>query len=353
MKYSVFSVVFFTIVFIAATYFFIDTDLNQSIDVQNNERVKLDSEIILRPVANELSNRMISVSTSASLPVPGSAPTEDVAHTIPLEEIRRGCLRQDCIPAIEKPQFMTVSTAQKKLPTASLGIALSFSDEDRFYPFPMLETHELVNDVIDGEPVLISYCPLCGTGIVFNRRVADEVLEFGVSGMLWQSNVLMYNRSENVRDRNLWSQVLGEAVVGDRSGTKLAIIPSDIMNFSEWAQLYPTGVVLDSGRISDPYGGEYFSVAQNFAPNFDEQSSPLPPMAYVFGISVDSAYKAYPRDLLPEGRTVDELNGRSVVIHRTATSTVFMYEDGITIPDVEGFWFSWIAAHPDSELWSN
>ena len=318
--------------------------------VQTEQR----DEVAQKNLENAMSVRSISRATTTHLPLPGSVSTSDVLHSIPLEDIRRGCFQQDCIPSIEDPQFVSVEAAGAVLSDESLGIALSFAGTERFYPFPMLETRELVNDVIDGEPILISYCPLCGTGIVFNRRVGAEVLEFGVSGMLWQSNLLMYNRAENLADRNLWSQVLGEAVVGDKTGTKLSIIPSDIQSFAVWRELHgEVGQVLDSGRVADPYAGEYFAVAQNFNPNFDVSNSPLAPMTYVYGIELDRVTKAYPHDVLPLGVTRDVVADKEIIITRTATAVTFATADGELIPDIEGFWFSWIAAHPASELWSN
>jgi len=299
------------------------------------------------------SAREIQVAERITLPLSGSAPTEDVKFSIPIEDIRQGCSQQDCISSVDDPQFVSVEKGREILADApnDIGIALSYRGVDRFYPFSMLVTREIVNDTIADDPVLVTYCPLCGTGIVFDRRVEGVAQEFGVSGMLWQSNLLMYNRTDTLEDRNLWSQVLGEAVVGKNTGAKLDTIPSDIMRFGEWASANPDGEVLNTGRIGDPYSGNYYDVASRFAPDFDEVNSPLDPSAYVYGIEVKGTHKAYPRATLPIGTTTDTVGSVSLTIINDSKRATFKTESGAVIPDVEGFWFSWVAAHPDTQLW--
>jgi hypothetical protein len=299
-------------------------------------------------------NTMENIQTIESVrwPVPGSAPTANVQHIIPLEEVKQGCVRQDCIPSVDDANFVSPADLDGILDSQSIGIALSYKGEERFYPFPMLETHELVNDVVAGDPILISYCPLCGTGIVFNRTLDGKAVEFGVSGMLWQSNLLMYNRADSLENRNLWSQVLGQAVIGDRAGQKLGNIASDIMRFVDWKESHPDGLVLSTGSPTDPYGGNYYGVAQRFGPNFDPQTSVLVPDTYVYGIDYADTFKAYPRDSIPEGEIRDMIGGEEITITNTAGTVVFTDAQGTVVSDVEGFWFSWIAAHPQTEIYS-
>ncbi len=293
-----------------------------------------------------------------NLPVLGSAPSKLVKHSIPLSEIRPGCTRQDCIPSIDNPRFVETDTLTNILDAESLGIILH--DAQRFYPFPMLETHEIVNDVLpNGQSVAVTYCPLCGTGIVFDRRLDDgTVVEFGVSGMLWQSNLLMYDRAAKVDDRNLWSQVLGKAVVGNRTGEELRVIPSDIITFAQWLEQNPKGMTLNSGTPRDPYNGDYYGTAQYFEPDFDATTSSLAPMTRVHGVIINGQPKAYVSDQLFDGMT-DIVAGERLFVERSATEIRFLFsnaENGVAptiIEDVEGFWFSWSAAHPDTELWTD
>jgi hypothetical protein len=222
----------------------------------------------------------------------------------------------------------------------------------------MLETHELVNETLpDGSSVLISYCPLCGTGIVFNRTINGRVEEFGVSGMLWQSNLLMYNRAQDLQDRNLWSQVLGQAVVGDRAGEMLEVLPSDIITFADWLLALPEGETLVTGDPQDPYRGEYYDVAANFEPDFDSDASPLEPEAYVHGLIVNGQPKAYLSDALFDGMT-DIVAGERIFVQIQDSKVTFIQANAESgqaptqLTDVEGFWFSWQAAHPSTLLYN-
>lgn len=295
--------------------------------------------------------RAIERTESVQLPVPGSAPQTEVLHSIPLAEIKLGCPRQDCIPSVDDPVFVSPEAVSDVLTPEAVGIALSYKGEERFYPFLMLVTREIVNDVVAGDPLLVTYCPLCGTGIVFDRTVEGEIYEFGVSGMLWQSNLLMYNRATEMSDRNLWSQVLGEAVVGEKTGTSLAVVSSDIMQFGVWRDEHPNGQVLDTGNTTDPYGGDYYRVATHFNPNFEENGL-LQPTAYVYGIVVGGVAKAYPLAELPVGETRDTLAEQEIVITKDAAGRVsFATASGEIIEDIEGFWFSWKAAYPETSLY--
>jgi hypothetical protein len=276
--------------------------------------------------------------------------TQGVKHSIPVEEIQKGCFGRDCIPSVDEPKFISKSEADEILPEETLGIGLNFLGESRFYPFNMLVTREIVNDEIDSRPFVVTYCPLCGTGIVFDRKIGGKVLEFGVSGMLWQSNLLMYNRDDET-NISLWSQVLGEAVLGPDTGEKLSIIPSDIVMYKDWAKENPNTQVLNTGRIGDPYGGDYYGVAKHFDPSFDEETSPILPTEYIFGIEVGGKYKAYVRDSLPFGVTDDSLNGVQLRIDKSESGIVRISSENIEIPIVTGFWFSWAAAHPETEIY--
>jgi len=278
--------------------------------------------------------------------------TDEIKHSIPLDEIRQGCFGRDCIPSVDDPEFVDSKATRVILSDSAIGIGLNYSGEQRFYPFDMLVTREIVNDTIGGNPVLVTYCPLCGTGIVFNRTVDGQTQEFGVSGMLWQSNLLMYNRADAEENVSLWSQVLGEAVLGVNTGDKLDIIPSDIVRLEDWVEKHPKTVVLDTGRIGDPYNGNYYEVASGFQPNFDEDSSLLDPSEYVFGINIDDQYKAYARKDIPEGKTTDMFADKSIAIEKDKTGVVRFFADGSSEPlaVVTGFWFSWVSAHPETEL---
>ena len=117
---------------------------------------------------------------------------------------------------------------------------VSGSGQAYAYPIKFLNFHELVNDVIDGVPLLVTYCPLCASGVVFDRRVDGEVLTFGNTSALYNSDLVMFDHSSG----SYWFQTGGEAVVGTRTGTRLDPLPSSVMTWDQWLALYPETNVL-------------------------------------------------------------------------------------------------------------
>lgn len=284
--------------------------------------------------------------------------TDNVKHSIPLTEIRSGGPPKDGIPSIDAPKFISPSEASAWLDDSDPGIAFSRGNTHRFYPYQILVWHEIVNDTVEGERVLVSYCPLCLTGFVFDPLVKNERVAFGTSGKLWKSNLVMYDRKTD----SLWSQILGEAILGEATGTKLQLLPSDQVRFGDWRAAHPDGQVLsrDTGATrfygSNPYGG-YFSVtnlALSLAGNRDTR---LPNDALIFGIVVNDHAKAYHIDAVRQkGEVVDEFQGKQFVLkHDQKLDAVRVYErlpDGneARINPFSSFWFSWAVAHPETEL---
>lgn len=281
--------------------------------------------------------------------------TDDTKHSIPIDDILSGGPGKDGIPSIDEPKFIDVSEAGEWLDDEEIGLGLSYKGVDRFYPFQVLVWHEIVNDIVAGDPLLVTYCPLCRTGIVFSRELDGEVVEFGVSGMLWQSNLLMYNRTETERE-SLWSQVLGEAVVGPETGGVLSVVPSDVVRFGAWHVAHPETEVLsrDTGTVrsygTDPYEGYYESREVSYGADFDDER--LHPKAYVLGIELDGSHKAYEVGALPEGTTIDVFAGETITVTKNEIGEVRFSVEGRPLPAVGGFWFSWLAVHPDSEVYN-
>lgn len=239
------------------------------------------------------------------------------------------------------------------------GVAFSRGNTHRFYPYQILVWHEIVNDTVEGERILVSYCPLCLTGFVLDPIVKGERVEFGTSGKLWKSNLVMYDRKTD----SLWPQVLGEAVVGEMTGTKLPPLPSDQMRFGEWKKAYPNGEVLsqDTGTSrrygSSPYG-DYFSVTNLSLRLVNPTDTRLPNDAFVFGIVINGKAKAYFVDAVREkGEVEDEFQGETFVLrHEKDLDVIRIFRklpsgELERINPVSSFWFSWAAAYPQSELY--
>ena len=285
--------------------------------------------------------------------------TDGVRHSVALSEIRGGGPPNDGIPSIDDPKFISPDEASAWLSDSDPGIAVSVGDEHHFYPYQILVWHEIVNDTIGGKRILVTYCPLCLTGIVFDPVVNGERVEFGTSGKLWKSNLVMYDRLTD----SLWSQVLGEAIVGEKTGSVLTILSSDQMRFGEWKKEFSSGVVLsrDTGTTrfygDSPYG-DYFDVVPFALSLANATDDRLPNDALIFGIVIGDKAKAYSVDSVKEkGEVTDVFEGTTIVLrYDSKLDVVRMFEqlsDGTEerINPVSGFWFSWAAARPDTEVY--
>ena len=240
-------------------------------------------------------------------------------HTIDYSEILSGGPPRDGIPSIDNPQFVSPTEAGEWLADNEPVIFLDVNSDARAYPLQILTWHEIVNDTVGDVPVVITFCPLCNSALVFDRRVDGDVYEFGTSGLLRNSDLIMYDRTTET----LWQQFTGDAIVGDKVGTQLTFVPSSLISFADFKAAYPDGPVLsrDTGFSrrygENPYVG-YDTVDQNpflFTAPLDER---LLPMARVVTLSLDEVDIAYPLDILAEAGVInDRQGGQDLVIFHT------------------------------------
>ena len=283
--------------------------------------------------------------------------TNGVKHNVPLDEILGGGPAKDGIPPIDDPKFETIAE-NKTLSDSEPGIVFASGKTARFYPFQILVWHEIVNDTIDGKRVLVTYCPLCLSGIVFDPAVNGERVEFGTSGKLWNSNLVMYDRKTD----SYWSQVLGESIVGEMTGTKLEILSSDMVNYGDFKKAHPNGEVLSRKTGSfrtygrDPYG-DYYTTAGTVFP-VEHKDNRLHDKAFVLGVVIDGKAKAYlPEAIEKVGEIEDVFAGKTLIVrHEEDINAVRVYEkkkDGSLerVNPFGTFWFSWFAVHPGTELY--
>ncbi|MBI2153429.1 MAG: DUF3179 domain-containing protein [Candidatus Rokubacteria bacterium] len=182
---------------------------------------------------------------------------------VPLDEIVPGGPPPDGIPAIDRPKFVTPKEADPWLGAREPVLGLEVNGEARAYPLQILTWHEIVNDTVGGRPVSVTYCPLCNSGIVFDRRLGGTTYDFGTSGMLYKSDLVMYDRQTH----SLWSQMEGRAIVGDLAGSRLTMLPANTLAYGEWKRLYPGGKVLSKDT------GHFRSYGRNPYPAYDERNS--------------------------------------------------------------------------------
>ncbi len=245
--------------------------------------------------------------SSERVPEPGGDWRTDMSRrSVPLDEIESGCVPRDCIPSIDDPRFVSVDDADFLNPREPV---IAFGE--RAYPLQILLWHEIVNDVVGDMPVAITFCPLCNTAIVFDRRIDGRTLEFGVSGKLRHSDLVMYDR----QTETWWQQYNGEAIVGTLTGSTLRLLPSALISFEQFANEYPDGEVLstdtgyDRSYGENPYAGydrldspALFGKAQ---PNDDR----LPPKARVVMIPPrvnTGRARIYPLEILRKQNVVND-----------------------------------------------
>jgi hypothetical protein len=166
--------------------------------------------------------------------------TDFAKAVVPLAEIR-SVIGKDRIPAIDRPVFVPIAQAlQAGLGSNEPVISLAIGGDARAYPLRILTWHEIVNDTVGGVPVAVTFCPLCNSAIVFDRRLDGRVLSFGTTGKLRHSDLVMYDRESE----SWWQQYLGEALVGTLAGRKLAMVPMRVESAARFRQRYPAGKAL-------------------------------------------------------------------------------------------------------------
>lgn len=295
----------------------------------------------------------------AGTPVEGGAPqTLNGFRLVPLvvkaELVREGGPARDQIKAVDDPQFVSPEQATWVVADTPV-IGLELNGQARAYPVHLMEHHQIVNDVLAGVPIALSYDPLAGTPRAFRRSVAGKNLHFGVSGLVYDACSLMYDRET----QSLWSQFTGQAISGPLSGTRLERLrvrqePRDL-----WLGRAPTSSVLVR---PDPEGIDY-----RFSPYtayWLQEDIPFPVAAkdsrfhakeLVLGIVMKGKARAYLGSLLTAagGRVTDNFQGKKIQILYDSENAFMQWEIPKGIEVTEAYWFAWKAFYPDTEVWND
>jgi hypothetical protein len=226
-------------------------------------------------------------------------------------EIISGGVPRDGIPPIDNPSFESIEEGREWLQPQSPVVAFELEGIARAYPLAILTRHEIVNDIFGDVPVAITFCPLCNSAIVFERQFDGQTLRFGVSGLLRNSDLIMWDD----QTQSWWQQFTGEGIVGTYTGAQLEILPSQVVSFSAFAEQYPDGEVLArSGRNygSNPYVG-YDSSSQPFLfrGQLDDR---LPPTERVLAGLLAGQPIAYPFPLLADLGVINDTVGERAVV---------------------------------------
>jgi predicted DNA-binding antitoxin AbrB/MazE fold protein len=279
--------------------------------------------------------------------------TSDVLASVPLDQIVSGGPPKDGIPPIDEPVFVSASQASEFLRNDTLGVLVQNQGETKYYPYNILTWHEIVNDTVGKKPLTITFCPLCASAFVFERDISGVTYDFGTSGKLYESNLVMYDRQTD----SYWSQILAQAIAGELTGTKLKIFPSSVIEFSKVRQIPGLQVLsTDTGHERDyqnnPYQ-EYQSEDGTLFPitNVDNR---LPDKTLMFAVEINGKQKAYVYKDLLEVRTLQDTFNNAIL-----TISVDPETNQITVLDqfknsyigYNTFWFSWSTHHEGGSFW--
>ncbi|CAN5857731.1 DUF3179 domain-containing protein [soil metagenome] len=289
-----------------------------------------------------------------------SAPSFDLSQaTISPEKIRGGGPPKDGIPALTDPKLVKAGEARYLRPDDRVA-GMVIDGEARAYPLRILTWHEIVNDEIQSQPIAMTYCPLCDSVAAFDRRTCDGVKEFGVSGLLYNSNVLMFDRDS--QPEALWTQIGSEAVSGPLANQDLKSLPVELTTWADWSERHPETLVLSAqtGHPRDynanPYAG-YFQQPGLMFP-VEPTSDRLPEKEKVLGVRApDGSSKAYPVSAFAKSNgpaeILDEVGGQPITIrYNPKASSLRVVNAGDDVEWMYSFWFAWYAFHPDTEIYS-
>ena len=297
---------------------------------------------------------LLSVSELFASPIKNGFDLEN--SIISVDNILSGGPPRDGIPSIDKPKFITAKEADFLKPEDRV-IGVSYKGVTRAYPIRILNWHEIVNDQMNGESVAVTFCPLCGTGIVYSGDFDGKPHQFGVSGLLYNSDVLLYDRETET----LWSQILSKGISGKLVNQALKVIPSSHTSWQSWRKQHPKTQVLstDTGIKRDYTRSPYGDYSKNSSTYFPVafKSKRYHPKERVLGVTVDGKYKAYPFSelaKLADSTLKDDFSGQQLTIEFDVENRegVIKNKAGVVLPAVNSFWFAWYAFHPKAEVFT-
>ncbi len=275
---------------------------------------------------------------------------------IPVEKIMQGGPPKDGIPSIDNPRFVDVKNASFLMPDQRV-IGVSLNGIHKAYPIAILNWHEVVNDRFGDLGIVVTFCPLCGTGVVYRAGTGNQAMKFGVSGLLYNSDVLLYDRAT----QSLWSQLKSMAVSGPLKGQRLEMVAAQLTSWRNWSQQFPDTLVLsvNTGFRRDytrnPYDGYASSPGLYFPVEF--LSYKYHPKERVIGLEYKGVVKAYPIIELAKsgdtGRIKDNIADEEIIIDYNAGDRSARVFDsaGQELATINAFWFAWYAFYPDSDVY--
>lgn len=267
------------------------------------------------------------------------------------EEIIETSYTKNSVPAITNPKFSTFEELNGCIPDGSKVVVLNFPNETKVYPEAILAQHLLVNDVIDNQPVLLSYCVLCNSFGAHSRSINSKIYEFGHSGLLYKNNDLLFDTTTE----SLWSQYTGRALVGEQIGNQLAPLPFEVLTIENAKLLYPDAKVLnfDTGFRRDYADQTYLTFAdtKQIVSPVTNSSSIIDQKETVVGINLDTGNYAIPLSSLSDEKVQIEADDKILsVTNKNGVLTITSDEE--IIPYKQSYWYVWFDFYPDTKILS-
>lgn len=282
----------------------------------------------------------------------GITGSEQIA--VPIADVHQGCPVRDCIRSIDNPGFAAASEAHQ-LEDEDLILGLDRGGIARAYPAFILNHSEIVNDTIAGEPIAITFCPLCGSGVAFERRLDGNTVELGVSGLLHNSDLIFYDRASE----SLWQQITGEAIAGPHRGSTLSTVPLVMTTWKEWRTAHPHTEVLVSNQgqlLSSPNKkpyGDYDESTRLMFPANSQAARIMHPKQVVHGIRLpEGAMAVSERRLARDAPLSATIGGVAVEWQKRVDGgvTIVRSDTGESLSPHRMFWFAWYSFNTDTAL---
>lgn len=266
-----------------------------------------------------------------------------------IDLVFQGCPQRDCIPSIDQPKFWATA-AVDYLDADDIVLSVTHAGLTRAYPTRILDRHEIVNDYFADIPVAVSYCPLCGSGLAFVRKLDGEDVELGVSGLLHNNDLIMYDR----KTLSLWQQITGQAIAGPKRGSRLEPVPVTMSLWEDWKRNYPDAEVLalpnDPEQYSKVAYGDYASSDRLLFP-VTAQDARLHVKKLIYGVEIGERSIAIEADwLMQKGAWEHEIDGQSARLEVDDAGAVVGSVNDRPIPVHRMYWFAWYSFHPDTSL---
>lgn len=272
---------------------------------------------------------------------------------VDLQEFMSGGPSKDGIPSLDNPKFVTAREAHF-LQDDDKVIGVVIDGQAKAYPIRILNWHEIVNDQISDSLIAITWCPLTRSAVIFDRKINNQPVEFGVSGLLYNSNVVMYDR----HSQGLWSQLKTSGLTGKFARNQLNIVPSQVIRWKNWNRKHPETLVLSNktGHFRnydrDPYANYHSSEHMMFPGGTADHR--LRSKALILGVKIDDVAKAYSLKKLTllESPLYDRIGDVDIQIHSLDGGAVEVTDkDGNVLPSIVAYWFAWHAFNEETLLY--